>query len=501
MTQSGKKPFVAEFDNSVFKKIIENCNQGIIIHQNFKPLFVNEHWAKIHGVSVDEVMALESILPFFDAPEKDRVEIYAKTRLTESDVPDRYNYYGRHKNGRTLHLQNHVQIMSFGENTAIVSMISDIQHLAETEKALQESQLRFKTLLDNSPMAIYFKDREGRFLVANRAYENIYNVGPDDYIGKKSIEIYPLEISKDYDRHDQDVVKSGKTIVQEDVLHGRVLMVVKFPVFNDEKQIIGLGGVEMDVTDMKKNEDVLLQAKHEAELANRTKSEFLANMSHELRTPLNSIIGFSEMMLQEVFGPLGHKNYQDYSEDIHFSGTHLLKVIGDILDISKIEAGEFKLSESQVNIIEIIEFCVRMIRDKADKSDVTLVVKVDTGLPTMQCDPVRLKQILLNLLSNAVKFSSQDTKITIHAFIDDDGALVVSVSDQGPGIYQKNIDKIFKPFEQLRRTSHVAHEGTGLGLYLTKTLVEMHGGTINVDSKINAGTTFSLRFPKERLSD
>ncbi len=263
----------------------------------------------------------------------------------------------------------------------------------------------------------------------------------------------------------------------------------------------GIVAISTDVTELKNRETDLREAKTQAEFANRSKSEFLANMSHELRTPLNAIIGFSEMMRLETFGPIGNPRYIEYVRDIHESGTHLLSLINDILDLSKIEAGAFELKEEEVDLAQVVAACRRIIEVRAKEAGLTLDTRLSGKLPKLWSDERAVKQIILNLLSNAVKFTPTGGKVTVRAEIEEDGCFVLSVSDTGIGIDADDIPKVFKPFSQIDGSLSRKHDGTGLGLPLVKSLVEVHGGTIELESELGNGTIITIRFPAERVLD
>lgn len=237
------------------------------------------------------------------------------------------------------------------------------------------------------------------------------------------------------------------------------------------------------------------QEKIRAEEANRSKSEFLANMSHELRTPLNAINGFSEIMAGEMFGPLGHERYQDYVGDILSSGQHLLSLINDILDMSKIEAGKMQLQPEPLMPDEVIEQCVRIMRARAEEKQIKLTVDGD-DLPQISADPRALKQVLLNLMSNAVKFTPEGGKVFVRGFHATDG-VVLQVADTGIGISAEDLPRVGRPFEQIESQHSKKHQGSGLGLALSKSLVEMHGGSLRIDSKLGEGTTVSFTLPSD----
>lgn len=238
--------------------------------------------------------------------------------------------------------------------------------------------------------------------------------------------------------------------------------------------------------------------KDAAERANRAKSAFLATVSHELRTPLNAIIGFSEVITTETFGPIGVPRYQEYLVDIHNSGVHLLSIINDILDMSKIEAGEMKVEEAPFDLSKVAEASVRLIAARADKGRIELRCNVPDDLPELLGDARIVKQILINLLSNSVKFTPEGGAVTLAASVDATG-FRVTVADTGIGIPADKFDVIFEPFGQVDSRLARSYEGTGLGLSLVKSMVELHGGSIEIESEVDFGTTVAVLFPPERV--
>lgn len=253
-----------------------------------------------------------------------------------------------------------------------------------------------------------------------------------------------------------------------------------------------------DITERKRIEEAERKAMEQAIAASRAKSEFLANVSHELRTPLNAIIGFSEILNGEMFGPLGSEQYKGYVDDIHTSGTHLLEVINDILDMSKIEAGEMSLQEAEMDVADVARSCLRLIAERASHAGLTIVENIPEDLPRLRGDARLVKQILLNLLSNAVKFTPEGGTVAVEASTEPNASLRLAVIDTGIGIAAEDIESALTPFGQVDTGLHRKYEGTGLGLPLVKSMVDLHGGTVTIESVLEKGTSVIVAFPPDR---
>lgn len=257
--------------------------------------------------------------------------------------------------------------------------------------------------------------------------------------------------------------------------------------------------VSSDITALKRAQLALLSAKEEAELASRAKTDFLANMSHELRTPLNSIIGFSELMISTDFETLGMNSVNEYLNDVNRSGRHLLRLISDILDISKIEVGELKLDEEALCLRELGEECLRMINERARRAGTKITNHERPPKVRLFADETRIKQIILNLLTNAIKFTESGGHIQFGWFANDDGTISLEVSDTGAGMAEENIRVALEPFGQVANSMTREHEGAGLGLPLSRRLAELHQAELTIKSNLGKGTAVRVTFPIERV--
>jgi PAS domain S-box-containing protein len=280
----------------------------------------------------------------------------------------------------------------------------------------------------------------------------------------------------------------------------KTFLVSAVPVFDhDGGTHLGFRGTASDITDLSERERSILAAKESAEQANRSKTRFLASMSHELRTPLNAIIGFSDMMALAIHGPMGAPAYEQYVADINSGAKHLLSIINDILDIAKIEAGRLDLIEEETQIVGLCETAMRLMQERANEQQITLRFEAGPDLPNVMVDQRAMRQVLLNLLSNAVKFTLAGGEVTLRAQLSMDDELLLQVCDTGIGMREEDLHRVLEPFVQVENELTRRYEGTGLGLSLSKQLIELHGGRISIVSKPDVGTTVTVYLPSSRL--
>jgi signal transduction histidine kinase len=252
-----------------------------------------------------------------------------------------------------------------------------------------------------------------------------------------------------------------------------------------------------DITQWKRAEEELTNAKRSAETASSQKSDFLAKISHEIHTPLNAIIGFSEVMMEERFGPVGSERYKEYLRDIHLSGAHIMSLVNDLLDLSKIEAGKLDLAFEAVPANEVIRECVALMQPQANRERVIIRTSLSSSLPNVVADNRSLRQIVLNLLSNAIKFNAPGGQVIVSTLYEDTGEVAIRVRDTGAGMSEEDIGKALEPFRQLHTAR--AGRGTGLGLPLTKALVEANRAAFRIESAPGQGTLVQITFPSTRV--
>ena len=402
-----------------------------------------------------------------------------------------------------------------GEPIRMAGSISDIDSQRRAETALvealdnlRESEGRLSSLIENVPGVIYRSVFDGRWTetFVNHALGELTGYPPTDFVagGPRSFASIIHADDRDHVARtiEESVRKHTPFAVEYRIIHksggARWVWDRGRAIYGADGRAHYLDGCIFDITDRKQGEGELRRAKDAAEAASQAKSQFLAHMSHELRTPLNAIIGFSEVMKAELFGAMGSVQYRNYACDIHESGTHLLGVINDILDLSKVEAGHQDLHEEDCDVDEIVIDSLRLVAERATTQGITIERHQQSDLPALRADSRMIKQVLLNLLSNAVKFTPEGGTVRLSVAVTADGGLYFIVQDNGIGIPADQVRRVLEPFVQVEGAFSRKYSGTGLGLPLSRTFVELHGGTLELVSAIGAGTTVKVVFPRER---
>jgi two-component system cell cycle sensor histidine kinase PleC len=461
---------------------------------------MNAFQARVFGTTPDQ--AIGRRLADFTDPEfarevEVRERVAMRTRTTSHGVEDTFVIDGVPRS----FLASKVPIVDpDGIARQIVSVATDVSAMKSVEQKARAAEARLRAALDSIPEGFAIFDEQDRLAVANEPYARMF-CGHDDPArlhgetfealvresirnGETPEEGYDIEswVAERVRRHREP--KSTPILLK--IGGGRWISVA-------EQRVPGVGlvGVRTDVTRLMETEAELRLARDQAEAANRAKSQFLANMSHELRTPLNAIIGFSEIIEGQIFGPAGHPRYVEYARDIADSGRHLVSLIGDVLDMSKIEAGRLELEESHVDPLGVIESAVALVRGDAVARGVRLTQET-AGLSetALWVDARAMRQVLLNLLSNAIKFTPQGGRVEVRGWRSPDG-VAIAVADTGVGIPSAELPHVTEPFRQSPGTA-AQYGGTGLGLSITKHLVELHDGRLEIESAPGKGTTATV---------
>jgi PAS domain S-box-containing protein len=396
-------------------------------------------------------------------------------------------------------IERAVHLQAQAEPDGIISgIIQDITDRKKYEEVLRITQFS----IDRAGDGVIWTDFDGNILYLNDAVGAMHGyTDKEELLLKKIYHLRSSYTLQQWHEHWGEL-KKGHSLVTE-VEHTRKdgsTVVVEI-----SENFLPYKGKEFncafirDITVRKQAEADLLAAKEQAEIASRSKSEFLANMSHELRTPLNAIIGFARIIADQMFGAVGNEKYSEYSRDIVDSGTHLLNVINDILDLSKIESGKYELNDSEFDFRKVAESSLRIIGERARDAKLELSSDISVDIPYVFGDERIFKQVLLNLLSNAVKFTPEGGRVSLNAAMTPAGDIEVRVKDSGIGMRPEDISKALAPFVQVDTGLARKHQGTGLGLPLSKTFVELHGGSFAIDTAPGAGTTVIFTIAQDRL--
>ncbi|WP_439477123.1 ATP-binding protein [Brevundimonas sp.] len=403
--------------------------------------------------------------------------------------------------------------------TSVLGVALDTTEARRAKAQAQAAESRLRDGIESVSDAFVLFDKQGRLILSNQAFQDAFAFAPGVLrrgVFKQDLnQIAALAIKSD------QPATGGRAGAREIELHdGRWLQLME-RFTSDGGSVVTAADItaikhkeaerqraterlHVTITELEDREEKLslLARKYEvamtrAEAANQAKSEFLANMSHELRTPLNAINGFSEIMAGEMFGPLGDPKYKGYAADILKSGQHLLSLINDVLDMAKIEAGKLTLHYETVSLKEVVDDAARLMRGKIEEAGLILLVDAP-DLPDIDADYRGLKQVVLNLISNAVKFTPEGGHIVVAISREDDERLKVAVTDTGIGIAAEDLNRLARPFEQVEGQHSKTTQGTGLGLALTKSLIELHGGTLSIESEPGRGTTVGFDLPIRR---
>lgn len=494
------------FSSPLLETILDHMQQGVAVFDaNLKLVIFNRRYLEIYeypadlihvGADYADILRFNAIRDNMDAGD---IETYVAERLAMAREPNSESHRERVlPNGRVI-ATDHGPIPGGG----FINTYTDITNLKKAEQDAIRNTAILRATFENMADGVRVFDKELRLIAWNSKAFEMLN--------------YPTEMAKlgmpyadflAYNAKQREYsVDSGPELLEGRLNRARRGEGRRTEVVTPDGRIIkkhrnpmpdgGFVSTYQDVTESDHARMMLQEAKEQAEQASRSKSEFLANMSHELRTPLNAIIGFSQIMCDELLGKLGSDTYREYARDIKDSGTHLLDIINDILDLSKVEAGKTQLNEDNVDIATLLQACVHLMEERAVAANVTLKANIPKPVPLVLCDERLMRQMILNLLSNAVKFTPSGGSVTASVEVGD--GVVVTVTDTGIGIAEENLPKVLEPFVQVDNSLSRSSGGTGLGLPLVNSYAKLHNGKLILKSKLGEGTSAIIRLPYDRL--
>ena len=413
-------------------------------------------------------------------------------------------------NGSQKPLQGRLFCVPWSQENALVLMINtqgvsddSIKTTENTLRRATDENHELRAILDTATDGVLVLDRAGRVLSANRSAQALFGYDAADFTELSFGELFAAE-SRRFALDYLDRLASGgdRLLDAGREAIGRVRQGGLVPLYITMGRIEGADkfcAVLRDITAWKRTEEELINARQQAERASTAKSEFLAKISHEIRTPLNAIIGFSEVMMDERFGAIGNERYKQYLKDIHTSGGHLISLLNDLLDLSKIEAGKLDLSFVSVNLNDIVQQCVAMMQQQANRERVIIRTSLPLNLPPIVADARSVRQIVLNLLSNSIKFTGAGGQMIVSTALNDDNEAVLRVRDTGVGMSENELQTALEPFRQLATASRWGSSGTGLGLPITKALAEANHARFRITSQPDDGTLVEVAFPATRV--
>jgi PAS domain S-box-containing protein len=504
------------------------------------------HWSaglcRIYGIEEDAFPTdFETYLTYVHEEDRDRAR-REWIEAFESDIPLADEYRIVRPNGVVRHIVMQARLLQNQRLGAKhwIGTTTDVTEHKQMEASLRESEARYREIFENAPIALWVEDwSRVRVLIDRLIDEGVedirayfaedrdrvvaaYDLVEVVQTSKASLDLYGAMKAEDY------VGASRGVLVLPEELDAFLVVLFGFMEgrwrLDIESLDAKMDGTEImvrtrgivplahrhdwsrliyskeDITKRTETDAALKSSMEQTVVANRTMSEFLAHMSHELRTPLNAIIGFSDVMKGQMFGAIGNPKYLEYAKDINESGTHLLGIISDILDLSKIESGKTELHERYVHVTKTLESCLTLVKERAQDANVGIKYDTSPDMPELYVDELKFKQILINILSNAINFTPTGGTITMNIQHCKNSGFAIQIIDTGIGIAPEDIPRALTPFQQIDSGLNGKNQGTGLGLPLSKILVELHGGSLDIKSEVGIGTTVTVRFPAERVA-
>jgi PAS domain S-box-containing protein len=480
------------------RPILDRLPIGVLVYRLDRLLYANRaflDWTgydSIHALSDAGGLDALFIEPGTDAPGQNGARTLSITTSNGNQLPIEARLFSTPWDGESA-----LVLMLAGSAPAAAAAQGGTPEKAASAAESQAKELR--AILDISADGVVLIDRDGRVVSMNRSAETLFGHQSREVAGLPFAGLFAPESQRDafeaLDTTSRDGVAGQLDEGRE--LRARGRDGVALPLFMTIGKVAGgdkLAAVFRNLAAWKHAEVELLNAKRQAESASSAKSEFLAKISHEIRTPLNAIIGFSEVMMEERFGPVGNERYKQYLRDIHTSGEHLISLLNDLLDLSKIEAGKLDLDVTALDLNELTQQCVALMQPQANRERIIIRTALSSSLPPVLADARSVRQIALNLLSNSIKFTGAGGQVIVSTAVNDGGEVVLRVRDTGTGMSEKEIAIAMEPFRQLATSARFGSGGTGLGLPLTKALAEANRATFSIKSAVNAGTLVEVAF-------
>jgi len=515
----------------VLSTLIENVPVGVtLVDGDGRFMALNRPFIALYNLPPERIKpgdTYESFIRYLaehgDYTGDDDVETTVRQVVAHATGPEAQSFERTRRSGQVVQIRR-APLPSGGYVAAYI----DVTDARRREAAVNEAQARLKrqtellsTLIENLQVGVALVDGDGRLMALNHAYLDLYDIPRETFKPGDTFEAcirYMVEHGDFTDGDDVDAIvrrvvaramRPEPQSFERTRASGTVVDIRRVPLPSG-----GFVTTYIDVTEARRREVDLKEVRtrleqqatelvataHSLHAANAAKSLFLANMSHELRTPLNAILGFSEIMRDAMLGPLDSR-YQNYANDIHRSGGYLLGLISDILDTAKIDAGQMRLEEDRIDLVELVGECERLLLDRAQGGDVSMAYEIGRNLPLIVGDRLRIKQVLLNLLVNAIKFTPAGGKVRLSAAASKERGVSIVIADTGVGMEPASIARALEPFQQLDNRLARRYEGSGLGLPLAKSLVELHGGKLTIESDLGKGTRVHVWLPPERLLD
>ncbi|MCX5811055.1 MAG: response regulator [Proteobacteria bacterium] len=481
---------------SWYKIAIENSNDGIVLVSGDKLQYVNRKYLDMFGYGSLEEVVGKDIAISVHPDDRDKVLALNRRRQSGHSVPSSYEFKGITKEDKIIYIEVSAVKTIYNDEPSSLAFLRDITERKRAEDKLNEQINFLQTLIDDVPNPIFYKDLNGLYLGCNKAFEEYRGIKKEELIGKTLMELnyteeeVSLHFASDMELINNHGQKTYRSNFADQNGINREIIIKKGTFTNSDGVVAGIVGIVMDITEQKQAEEVMKKAMEDSDAANKAKSDFLANMSHEIRTPMNAIIGMTNLLLDAELT----QGQRELLEITKTSADALLKIINDILDFSKIEAGKMDFEKIDFDLCITIEDTIDTLAVKANEKGLELVCLINPDVPSLLLgDPGRLRQILLNIIGNSIKFTEKgEVSVIVDLVYENEvsAAPRFSITDTGPGIPEDKLEKLFKSFSQIDSSRTRRYGGTGLGLVISKNLVEIMGGNIGVKSEEGKGSTF-----------